>query len=86
MRVEKIVGSEVVRNVEVGSLSEFIVEAVESIQEIFQSLDIFNTFELSNSTSNIVAVYFINFGSNESKSIFPFVLCEVSSVSDKRYS
>jgi hypothetical protein len=84
--VEKVVSSEVVGNVEVSIMSELIVEAVECVEEIFQRLNVLNTFEFSYSAGNIVTIYLFNFGSDVSQSIFPIIFSKISSFSDEGYS
>ena len=86
LRVEQIVGSEVVGHVEVGIVSELVVEAVESVEEVLQGLDVLYTFELSDSASDIVAIYLIDLGSNDSQGILPIILSKIGSFSDERYS
>ena len=58
--VEEEVRSEVVRDRKVGSLPEIIVETIEGIQEIFQSLDVLNALELANTTGDVFAINFVN--------------------------
>lgn len=60
LRVEQIVSSEMVGKCQIVVLSEFIVEAVQGIEEIFQCLYVFNALELSNSTGDIFTFNFVN--------------------------
>ena len=84
--VEEEIGSEVVGDGKVGSLPEIIVETIEGIQEIFQSLDILNALELANATGDVFAVNFINSRCDHGHDIFPTLLSKISSFSQKRYS
>jgi len=81
LRIEQIVRSEIVRQIKGILSSKFIIEAVQRVEEIFETLNILDTFKLSNTSNNIFSVNFINSWSDYWENVLPLLLNKVSSFS-----
>lgn len=71
LRIEQVVGTEIVWQGEVASFSELIIKAVEGVKEVLEGLNILDTLKLADSAGYIFSLDLVDPSCDHCQSILP---------------